>query len=253
MPVAYIINGFVLFETIPLYLILLVALGLINAFTDDFKALTEVKDAQRPYGAATASSHALFAALSVLTLFSLYATDYVPLRKNLLILETLRTDGKNDMEIFQEHEDVLSYRSPVGAQENLQGLLTFTVSYFDYLRANGLMKEVSKEKIAEIMKLNARWYDRFGPYAPGLKIMYIRITGLLAAYQETKDVEYLKEADRLIARGTAASPTRIEFVRFALASAALRNDKAAYAAANNKGKALLPNYDWEPDMAKFVY
>ena len=103
------------------------------------------------------------------------------------------------------------------------------------------------------MKLNARWYDRFGPYAPGLKIMYIRITGLLAAYQETKDAAYLKEADRLIALGTAASPTRIEFVRFALASAALRGDKAAYTAANNKGKVLLPNYDWEPDMAKFVY
>ena len=253
MPLMYLVNGLVLFETIPLYLILFVALGLINAFTDDFKAITEEKDTRSAYGAATASSHAFFVALSALTIFSIYATNYVPLRKNLLLLETLRTDGKNDMEMFQEHEDVLSYKSPVGAQEDLQGLLTFTVSYFDYLRANDLMKEVSKEKIAEIMKLNARWYDRFGPYAPGLKIMYIRITGLLAAYQETKDATYLKEADRLIALGTAASPTRIEFVRFALASAALRGDKAAYTAANNKGKVLLPNYDWEPDMAKFVY
>ncbi|MSR73572.1 MAG: hypothetical protein EXS60_00725 [Candidatus Pacebacteria bacterium] len=157
------------------------------------------------------------------------------------------------MEMFQEHENVLSYWSPVGTQEELQGLLMFTVSYFDYLRQNNLMKEVSKEKIAEIMKLNARWYDHLGPYAPGLKITYIRITGLLAAYQQTKDAAYLKEADRLIAQGTAASPTRIEFVRFALASAALRGDTAAYAAANKKGMILLPNYDWTPDMAKFVY
>lgn len=252
IPLIYLVNGLILFETIPLYLILLVALGLIDAFTDDFKEPSRAEGAR--YGNTPMSgSHALFAAVGALILFSLYATIYVPLKKNLLILNTMRTDGKTDIEVFQGHDNSLSYSSPVGDQEGLQGLLTFTVSYFDYLRANGLAKEVSKEKIAEIMKLNARWYDRLGPYAPGLKIVYIRITGLLAAYQETKDVAYLKEADRLIAEGTAASPTRIEFVRFALASAALRGDRGTYEQAYKKGKILLPDLGWEPEMTKFAY
>lgn len=252
MPAMYVINGLILFETIPLYLILLVALGLINAFTDDFKTADGDNPARNPR-TAFANAHMLFAALAVLALVLIYATVYAPLKKNVLMLGTMRTDGKTDIEVFQGHENSLNYRSPVGTQEDLQGLLTFTVSYFNYLRVNSLAQQIPKEKIAEIMKLNARWYERFGPYAPGLKIMYIRITGLLAAYQQTKDPAYLKEADRLIAQGAAASPTRIEFVRFALASAALRGDKAAYTAANNKGKVLLPDLGWEPDMAKFAY
>lgn len=249
MPLMYIVNGIVLFETIPLYLILFVALGLINAFTDDFKAA----DGTAKKTAKTAGTHAFFAGAAALALFSLYATDYVPLKKNVLMLETMHTDNKTDMEMFQEHENVLSYASPVGDQEDLQGLLTFTVSYLDYLRMNKLSVQVPNEKIADIMALNERWYNRIGPYAPGLKLSYIRITGLLAAYQQTKDMAYVKQADALIAKGTATSPTRIEFVRFQMASAALRNDTAAYEKAYKKGKVLLPDLDWEPDMKKFVY
>ncbi|MDO8582619.1 MAG: O-antigen ligase family protein [bacterium] len=251
LPLIYLINGFAIFETLPIYLIFFLLIGLITAFTEDFidHQSTRITGIHKK----NATAQTIFIILTILTFVSLYATIYRPLQKNLMILETLRTNGKTDLEIFKEHEATLRYSSPVGTQEELQGLLMFTVSYFDYLRANDLVGQVSKEKIASIMKFNAEHYEQRKSVTIGLKTLYIRITGLLAAYQETKDAAYLTEADRLIAIGTATSPTRIEFVRFALASAALRGDKAAYTAANNKGKVLLPNYEWEPEMAKFVY
>ncbi len=185
--------------------------------------------------------------------YTLYATAYLPIQKNMLILETMRTDGKTDIEMFEEYQKVLNYASPVGNQEELQGLLTFTVSYFDYLHKNKFTGQVSKATLDEFMKFNAHWYETLKPSLVGLKLAYIRTTGLLAAYQETKDIAYLKEADRIIAESTAISPTRIEFIRLAMASAALQNDKATYEKAIARGRILLPKLNWEPNMAKFVY
>jgi hypothetical protein len=103
------------------------------------------------------------------------------------------------------------------------------------------------------MRFNDYWYEKISPSAPGLKLVYIRVTSLLAAYRQTKDPLYLAKADELIAKGVAISPTRIEFVRFAMASAALRGDTTAYKAAFKKGITLLPDLDWEPDIRKFIY
>ena len=171
----------------------------------------------------------------------------------MLILQTMHTDGKTDIEMFQEHEYALIYQSPVGSQEELQGVLTFTVSYFDYLQKNKLAGQVDKQTIASFMAFDKHWYEKLEPQLIGVKTLYIRIMGLLAAYQETKDVVYLKEADRLITIGADTSPTRIEFVRFQMASAALKGDKEAYTNAVQKGKALLPTLAWESDMTKFKY
>ena len=250
LPLIYLINGLVLFETLPLYIILFLTIGLVDAFTDDFAVHAPTPGTKTHEKTV---SRLVFIALSILTPLSLYATAYRPLQKNRMILEVMRTNNKNDMELFQEHENVLRYWSPIGNEEELQGLLTFTVSYFDYLRKNLLTGQVSKEKIDSIMKFNAHWYTKRGPDAIGVKTLYIRATGLLAAYQLTKDAAYLKEADERIAEGVILSPTRIEFIRLGMASAAFKGDKEAYAKAIQKGKILLPTLTWEPDMARFKY
>jgi hypothetical protein len=251
LPIMYFINGLVLFETIPIYIIFFFLIAFLDAYAENFKEHNSLKGTRGAM--ASTATRIMLAFIVIGTGYALYATTYIPLRKNIALLQTMHTDGKTDIEMFQEHEKVLNYWSPVGDQEELQGVLTFTIAYFDYLRANKLTGQVDRQTIASFMAFNKHWYEKLKPHLIGLKPIYIRTTGLLAAYQETKDKEYLKEADRLIAIGTAISPTRIEFVRFALVSAALRGDKAVYETANKKGKILLPNYDWEPDMAKFVY
>ncbi len=251
LPAFYAINGLVLFETLPLYLPFFLLAGFVAAYTEGFENETATQDNRRLHGYAAA--HLVTVTASALVIASLYATTYLPLRKNLLILDAMRTDGRTDVEIFKKHETALLYPSPTGNEEELQGLLTFTVSYFDYIQKNRLSSQISKEKIDNIMKFNAEWYAKGEPHAIGVKTLYMRVTGLLGAYQATKDAAYLAEADRLIAKGSTTAPTRIEFVRLAMASAALKGDRAAYAKELKKGKVLLPDLGWEPDMAKFVY
>lgn len=251
LPLIYLINGLALFETLPLYLILFLLIAFITNYSEDFPSEETPKN--KHYIQENMGLQIIFMGLTVSVFVALYRTAYLPLQKNLLILETMRTNDKTDMAIFKEHEAVLLYPSLVGQQEELQGLLTFTVSYFDYLKKNKLSAEVPKEKIDNIMQFNAEWYEKLKNSAIGVKTLYIRITGLLAAYQITKDAAYLTEADTLIARGTTIAPTRIEFVRLAMASAQLHNDRATYAQALKKGKGLLPTLAWEPDMAKFKY
>lgn len=248
LPVMYFINGLVLFETLPVYIIFFLLIGFLDAYANEFTQQRIESTTRNRTPLAW-----LFYATCLAMAYTLYATAYLPIQKNMLILETMRTDGKTDIEMFEEHQKVLNYASPVGNQEELQGLLTFTVSYFDYLHKNKFTGQVSKATLDEFMKFNAHWYETLKPSLVGLKLAYIRTTGLLAAYQETKDIAYLKEADRIIAESTAISPTRIEFIRLAMASAALQNDKATYEKAIARGRILLPKLNWEPNMAKFVY
>lgn len=248
LPLIYFINGLVLFEILPAYIVFFVFIAFIDAYTDNFTT-----DSARTRTNERGLSPWLFYGTAILGIYTIYATIYTPFKKNRMILETMRTDGKTDIEMFQEHQNVLNYRSPIGDQEELQGLLTFTVSYFGFLHKNNYTGHVSKATIDEFMAFNKYWYDKLKPRSVGLKLAYIRATGLLAAYQETKNVTYIQEADIIIAESAALSPTRIEFIRLAMASAALRNDKAAYEQGFKKGKALLPNYKWEPEMKKYVY
>ena len=251
LPLIYFINGIFLFETLPVYVIFFLLIAFTDAFTNDFINEQSVHKAKMYYKKPLIQ--ASFFILCILVPVSLYATAYRPLQKNRMILEAMQTNNKNDIQLFKEHEAILMYSSPVGQQEELQGLLTFTVSYFDYLETHKLMAEVSKQKIDTIMQFNAEWYEKLKKSTIGVKTLYIRVTGLLAAYQMTKDAAYLTEADKLIVGGAAIAPTRIEFVRFTMASAQLHNDRATYEKALAKGKLLLPTLAWEPDMAKFKY
>ncbi len=256
LPLMYVINGLALFETLPLYLILFLLIAFITAYTEDFKEISAPPQIQ--YQSPTsiiAVKQGLFILLALGVGISLYTTAYRPLQKNLMMLEAMRTNNKNDIELFQEHENILRYSSPVGNEEALQGLLTFTVSYFDYLKKNNLGKQIPKEKLDNIMKFEDEWYAKQGPYAIGVKSLHIRATGLLAAYEQSKDggypdMKYVQEADNLIAKGAKIAPTRIEFIRLAMVSAVLRNDNDAYAKALKKGKELLPNFAWDTIVFK---
>lgn len=248
LPLIYLINGLALFETLPLYIVLFLIIAFITAFTDAFAHMP--LEHPTPQTTNTAITKGLYFVFIILTLISLYATIYRPLRKNMMMLEAMRTNNKNDMELFAEHDAILKYASPVGNEEALQGLLTFTVSYFEYIQKNHLESEVSKEKIRTIMEFVGDWYEKRKTDAIGIKTLYMRATGLLHAYQLSGIAAYLEEADILIAEGSKIAPTRIEFINLGMASAALHTNKEEYARLVKKGKTLLPTLNVEPDMTK---
>ncbi len=249
LPAIYLINGLVLFEILPLYIILFFILAFLSRYTDKFAEIPS----SAPYIPQPFINHTLFAVCAIGIIISLYTTIYLPLQKNLLMLEALRTRGKIDDELFKEHDAVIAFKSLVGEEEAVQNFHSFTVGYFKYVNQNDLLKEIPLEKISKIMAQNKKWRDLFAPHAVGLKNEYAYITMLIVAYEATRDARYLAEAKTLIEQAELIAPTRLEFVKFRMVIAVFKKDATAYAHARKKGIQLRPDLLWDPDMAKYTY
>ena len=250
MPAAYLINGLVLFEILPLYITLCLMIAFLSRHADGFaEGESDMHGKNRNMGALAGAA----AIAGPLIAISLYATAYAPLRKNLLMTEALRTNGKTDDQVFREYDAALAYESPVGTEEAVQNLYSFTVGYFEYLRGNDLFGKVGGEKIERIMANNKKWHDLVGPKDIGLKGEYAYITSLVAVGQITGKRQYISEAKELMKIAEGAAPTRPELVRVRMAIAALERDAAEYAKARKKGVMLRPDIEWEETIAEFKY
>lgn len=249
-PAIYLVNGLVLFEILPFYLMLCLIAGFLARYADGFE--TETDRAGNGGGNGRVAGIASVIGLIVIGI-SLYATAYAPLRKNLLMTEALRTNGKTDDQVFAEYGTALAYPSPVGTQEAAQNLYAFTVGYFEYLANNDLLSKISPEKVEKIMENNRKWHDAIAKESVGLKAEYAYITSLLAVAKITGKTGYLSEAASLAATAEETAPTRPEIVRLRMAIAVLRRDEEEYAKARKKGVTLRPDAKWEPSIAEFKY
>ncbi len=249
LPAMYLVNGLVLFEILPLYMILFVMLAFLMRYADGFETGGETAERRAPLPWHSAIIVTAIAGMAI----SSYATIYLPFRKNILILTALQTNGKTDNRVFEENDAALAFDSPVGNQEAVQNLYAFTVGYFEFLRKNDLLKQVPREKIRSIMENNKAWHEKTAREMVGLKAEYGYITSLLAVTQATGDKSYLREAKELTEKAGELSPTRIEFVRFRMAIAVLEKDVKAYENARKKGALVRPDLPWEPSPDKFEY
>lgn len=250
MPAIYLINGLVLFEILPLYVMFCLMTAFLARHADGFEE--EERYARRRV-ATGGIPIATMAVMGTLIGVSVYATSYAPLRKNLLMTEALRTNGKTDDQVFQEYDAALAYKSPVGMQEATQNLYSFTVGYFEYLRANDLLGKVDAQKVARIMENNKKWHDAVTPIDIGLKGEYAYITSLIAVGQITGNRSFVSEAKELVKRAEEAAPTRPELVRVRMAIAVLEKDGTEYAKARKKGMMLRPDVEWEETISEFKY
>ncbi len=249
LPAMYLVNGLVLFEILPLYIILFFMVAFLVCYADDFEIDHETmrQTESKPWAGT------VIVVMIALLAISSYATIWLPFKKNTLMLTALQTNGKTDNDAFRENYEAISFGSPVGNQEAVQNLYAFTVGYFEFLKNNDLVKQIPKDKIKVIMDNNKMWHKKTAYDAVGLKTECGYITALLAAAQATGDTSYLKEAEDLTKKATEISPTRLEFVRFEMAIAVLEKDAKAYGEARKKGMALRPDLPWEASIDKFVY
>lgn len=251
MPAMYFVNGLVLFEILPLYIPFFFITAFIMRYAEGFDdSVPHMRAASR---LSPPAAHFGAAFVTIVTLGTIVGTAYLPLRKNLLMLEALDTNNKTDDVLFAEYERALKYPSPVGAQEAAQNLFSFTIGYFEYLKKNGLLDRISKEKIDSIVQKNDTWYRNIAPDAIGTKPLYTYATALIAVAQTTGNNGTLERAHELVDEGEALAPTRIEFPRFRMALAVLEKDSTAYAQALKAGVALRPDLPWEKDMRSFKY
>ncbi len=255
VPAMYLVNGLVLFEILPLYILLFFMTAAIAAYVEGFDY--ENKDVGfRMYenkNRRISTRSALLVIPAIVLLVSLYETAWRPLEKNLLILESVNTNGKTDDQLFSEYKQALEYRSPVGEQEAAQNLFSFTVGYTEFLKKNNLVSKISQEKWDSIVKMNDDAYQNGLPRFVGTKPLYAYATALISVAQATGNNKYLTRMHELVTDGEALAPTRIEWVRFRMVMAVLENDTKAYVRAVKAGKLLRSDLPWEDDVRKFTY
>lgn len=238
LPIMYLVNGLVLFEILPLYLLLFLFIALVNAYANGFP---ELHHQQKRNAAPHPLAYAALILLTAIIMNSLYYAAYLPFKKNKLLFAAINTNNRTDEEVFRDHEKALGFNSPVGQQEALQNLLSFTIDYFNYLKKNNITEQVSKEKRQRIIDFAAQWYEKEKNNAIGVRTLYLYAGTLLAEMEIAQTKEYLTRVDALIAEGAEKAPTRLEFVRLDLESATLQKDKARYERATEKGKRLRPD------------
>lgn len=256
LPSMYLVNGITVFEILPLYLMLFLMLAFSVAYTSGFGMLTTSGFATKPNDIACRKFSALSpiaratavcaaCAIIILAAGSLYATAYLPLRKNKLLITALQANNKIDEQVFAEYEAALTFKSPVGQFEAAQNLFAFTASYFEFLEKTNALKEVPSDKIARLMAINDRWYQATSDNNIGLKNTYLYITTLLKAAEITHNNSYIAAAKSLVENGRNSAPTRIEFIIFALRIADAENNSEERARLIVTGKRIRPNLPWE--------
>lgn len=245
LPLMYLVNGLVLFEILPLYLMLFLFLAFTNGYTNQF---SEPQKQHNKHTIPRIYAYMTLIPLTAIMISALYYTAYLPFKKNRLMLAALETNNRADEEIFKDHEKALAFSSPIGQQEAVQNLLAFTVDYFNYLQQSNFTERVSKEKRQQIIDLAARWYEREKSNAIGVRTLYLYAVTLLTEMKTTGNREYRARMDALIKEGAEKAPTRLEFVRLELESAALQKDKARYERAAEKGKRLRPDLNFNQEV-----
>ncbi len=244
LPAMYLINGLVLFEILPLYLILFLMFAFYLHYTNNFTFEKSTNDiASRQY-VQSPMMQILFITSSIGIIASLYFTIYLPFHKNKLIITALQANNKTDQRIFNEYAEALVFWSPVGQQEAVNNLLQFTTHYIDFLKEKSKGKILPLEKIKQVMDFNELWYEKEKNNAVGVKALYYYTVALITAAEETNDKTYLLRAKELIKEGEEKAPTRLEFVRLAMQAATLEKDTAAFNRAGEKGKKLRPDLKW---------
>jgi hypothetical protein len=241
LPVMYLVNGLVLFETLPLYLTLFLFLAFAAHYTRGFAA--SASSAPAAFGAWRFISSALLAAFA---LYSMYHGAYRPLQKNLLLIEAMRIDGKTDVRVFGEYESALAYRSPIGQEEALFSFFTFTKDYIRYIRTTEA--EIPKDKVEVAVQAITNWRKKESDNFIGIKSEYAYAAALAEAARATKDPEYSRMARESIAKARAASPAQLAMLELQKYLAAIDKDQQYFNEALEQERALRPDVNWPAEM-----
>jgi len=236
--IVYLINGLVLFEVLPSYLMLFLLAALAINQRLGFVA------SQPP----TAKYRLPIGLMALLLFFvSAYFTLWQPLIKNLLISGAAREIRTSVEASFNSYDSLLKFSSPIGQAEANQQLYNLTIDYLDWLgrlKGEKAPSAISAD-IKTVIDFTDQWFRRDRRLFVGVKEIYLYAIALVKASQLTNDPIYIRSAKELLTEGEELSPTRIEFIKLRLALGRLENDRAEEQRLLAKAKKLRPDLTTE--------
>ncbi len=164
--------------------------------------------------------------LIFLIALSMYYTIYLPLRKNMLIMNAVGVNGKTPKQALDNFEIALKFYSPVGQIELDQQLFTFSKDFINWLKTENIDALEQKRNVEIVSKLTSNWFEKDRSQFAGVKNSYIFLEMMIEAYKITNDKELLEKTKKLLDEEIKLSPTRIELLLQQLSIAEVEKDDA---------------------------
>lgn len=240
MPIVYFVQGFFLFDVLPVYLITF----LFMAFSLNLMAGPENTQLEENGYEAGHPELLTIIGLSALLFFVIITTAIIPWKKNLLITRAYSISPDQPQAIFNAFQDAILYRSVIGQEEAVSGLLKFSIDLLDAAAAQ--RTPVAPEIIRGIVDTNNAWFENYRPIMSGLRNWYLSGALNLRVGLNFNIPEYTERGKQLYAEALAISPTRIEFLQVLLEAARATKNRDEFEAVYERVKTLRPDIPWVP-------
>jgi 4-amino-4-deoxy-L-arabinose transferase-like glycosyltransferase len=237
VPIAYLIQGFFLFDTLPIYLAFFAFLVLfLNSDENEIHLSPNENSALVGANIATAT----ILTLGVIGL--LYYTAFLPFQKNRLIVNALLLQNTlaaqaaagvkqtiNPVEIVDAFHQALAFKSPIGQEEAVAMYQKFMLNIVENASQNEKVTSSpqARQEMKQVLDDVNKVFDDNLPIYAGLKQHFINGGINMRAGLAFNLPEYLARGKKTFTESLEKSPTRLEFIRVLIQLAQLQNDKEA--------------------------
>lgn len=256
LPIAYLTQGFFLFDTLPIYLGLFVLFTLVINTEHELPEEEVVPDGSLPgINKATAT-------LLIVGFMSFgYFTLWLPAKKNQALVTALSLQNSfmgqisarepitiTPLDIMQAFEQALEQQSPIGQEETIGMYQKFVLNLVE-MASQSAEAQKNPQFILELGKLIARTNELFDANTgifPGLKQQYINGGINLRYGLSFNQRPFLERGKRLYTEALTIAPKRLEFIRVLMEVARVENDAAALTRWQSKAHEYRPDLFQKP-------
>lgn len=239
MPVMILVQGFFLFDVLPIYLMTFLFLALTLNMQAEPENTSLSEDG---YGIGHAELLTGTGLLALL-IFSLITTGVIPWKKNQLITHAYSMPGNDPQASFNAFQDAIMYPSLVGQEEAISGLMKFSIDLLD--AATQQQATIPTEIVRGIVDTNNQWFDSYKEHFTGARNYYLNGGLNLRAGLSFGLSDYTARGKQLYDEVLAYAPKRIEFIQLLMEVARATNDVEEFERLFSIAKELRPDYPWQ--------
>lgn len=235
VPVMYFVQGFFLFDVLPIYIALFLFLLFVLNTESPVKEDELMGDSQLTGVGLIASLAILF-----LTITLMYLTAFRPLEKNLLLASSFKQ--KTFQDSFLRYQAAIELPSVIGQEESVSSGFKFSLNA---LEASLRVPEPPPlEVVRSLIDLNNSWYENYQYTFVGVRDLYL-IGGLnIRAGVALQQDDYKRMGEKIYEQALTYSPTRVEFIEVLLQVAKAENDAKKITDHLTLLNTLRPDIDW---------
>ena len=262
LPTTYLIQGLILFDVLPVYLVFFLFLGFFVNFNEpDKNSFGKISDSRKEISFNKNCLKGLVIIFFLVLVVSFYFTAYLPMQRSALIIKGSGAGQQFDFYLsryaaqkskedlnnafiglkqgIESFDSAINHRSLIGEQESLLMFHQFLSGIFDSFNRNQGFLGVGDLRI--ILDFANQTFENKKKNLVGTRpFLLIAIINLRAGLASQENY-YFDKAEKYFEEALEKAPTRLEFIYPYLDLAIVRGDKEKAITLLNRAKTLRPD------------